>query len=133
MFLLDSNDPLIIHTVSSILQQKEIIHTLDKNKKYFFKIDIIKNTKDIEYHRIFIKNIPIYTKVKEKDLFITSGAEGIFPRGIKVGRVEKVSKDLEKQILLIKLKLEEDFSKLNVGFIVKNSTKTELNHHLEDK
>lgn len=85
------------------------------------------------FNNIFIKNIPIYTEVKEKDLFITSGAEGIFPRGIRVGRVEKVSKNLEKQTLLIKLKLEEDFSKLNVGFIVKNSTKKELNHHLEDK
>ena len=58
MFLLDSNDPLIIHAVSSILQQKEIIHTLDKNKKYFFKIDIIKNTKDIEL-RGFSKNIKL--------------------------------------------------------------------------
>ena len=50
-----------------------------------------------------------------------------------MGRVEQVFKDIEKQTLLIKLKLEEDFSKLNVGFIVKNSTKKELNHHLEDK
>ena len=47
MFLLDSNDSSIIHAVSSILQQKEIVHTLDKKKKYFFKIEIIKNPRDI--------------------------------------------------------------------------------------
>ena len=48
MFLLDSNDPLMVQTVSSILQQKEIVHTLDQKKKYFFKIAIIKNPKHIE-------------------------------------------------------------------------------------
>ena len=48
MFLLISNDPLMVHDVSSILQQKEIVHTLDKKKKYFFKIEIIKNLKHIE-------------------------------------------------------------------------------------
>ena len=52
MFLLISNDPLMVHDVSSILQQKEIIHTLDKKKKYFFKIEIIKNLKHIEL-RVF--------------------------------------------------------------------------------
>ena len=48
MFLLDSNDTLIVDNISSILQQKEIVHTLDQNKKYFFKIEIIKNHKHIE-------------------------------------------------------------------------------------
>jgi len=48
MFLLDSNDSLMVNTISSILQQKEIVHTLDQKKKYFFKIEIIKNLKHIE-------------------------------------------------------------------------------------
>ena len=48
MFLLVSNDPLMVHNVSLILQQKEIVHTLDQKKKYFFKIEIIKNLKHIE-------------------------------------------------------------------------------------
>ena len=48
MFLLDSNDSLMVSTISSILQQKEIVHTLDQKKKYFFKIEIIKNFKHIE-------------------------------------------------------------------------------------
>ena len=52
MFLLNSNDPLIVHTISSILQQMEIVHTLDQKKKYFFKIEIIKNSKNIELRGI---------------------------------------------------------------------------------
>ena len=60
MFFLDSNDPLIADSVSSILHQKEIIHTLDKKKKYFFKIEIIKNLKDIEL-RGFSKTIKLNT------------------------------------------------------------------------
>ena len=61
MFLLDSNDSLIIHAVSSILQQKEIVHTLDKRKKYFFKIEIIKNSRDIQlkgFSKIIKLDIP---------------------------------------------------------------------------
>jgi len=61
MFLLDSNDPLMIHTISSILQQKEIVHTLDQKRKYFFKIEIIKNLKHIElrgFSKILKLNIP---------------------------------------------------------------------------
>ena len=36
MFLLDSNDPLMVHTVSAILEQKQIVHTLDQKKKILF-------------------------------------------------------------------------------------------------
>ena len=61
MFLLDSNDPLISHAVSSILEQKEIIHTLDQKKKYFFKIEIIRGLKHIElkgFSKILRLDIP---------------------------------------------------------------------------
>ena len=61
MFLLDSNDSSIIHAVSSILHQKEIVHTLDKKKKYFFKIEIIKNPRDIQlkgFSKIIKLDIP---------------------------------------------------------------------------
>ena len=42
MFFLDSNDPLMADAVSSILQQKEIIHTLDKKKNIFLKSKLLK-------------------------------------------------------------------------------------------
>ena len=60
MFLLDSNDSSIIHAVSSILHQKEIVHTLDK--KYFFKIEIIKNPRDIQL-KVFENNKIRYTHI----------------------------------------------------------------------
>ena len=62
MFLLDSNDTLIVDNISSILQQKEIVHTLDQKKKYFFKIEIIKNHKHIEirgFSKILKLDIPL--------------------------------------------------------------------------
>ena len=61
MILLVSNDASITHAVSSILQQKEIVHTLDKKKKYFFKIEIIKNPRDIQlkgFSKIIKLDIP---------------------------------------------------------------------------
>ena len=42
MFFVDSNDPLMADAVSSILQQKEIIHTLDKKKNIFLKLKLLK-------------------------------------------------------------------------------------------
>ena len=62
MFLLDSNDALMVHNISSILQQKGIVHTLDQKKKYFFKIEIIKNPKHIElrgFSKILKLDIPL--------------------------------------------------------------------------
>jgi len=76
MFLLHSNDPLIANTVSSILQQKEIIHTLDQKKKYFFKIEITKNLKHIElkgFSKILKLDIPtsIDTLIKKINILFS--------------------------------------------------------------
>ena len=42
MFLLDSNDSLMVNTISSILQQKEIVHTLNQKKNTFLKMKLLK-------------------------------------------------------------------------------------------
>jgi len=85
------------------------------------------------FNNVYVKNIPIYTDVKEGDFFITSGAEGLFPRGIIIGRALSVKENIEKQTLIIKVKIEEDFSSLKVGFVVKNHFKKELDQHLNKK
>ena len=85
------------------------------------------------FRNIFVKNIPIYTDVSEKDYFITSGAEGIFPSGITIGKVLTIKKNIEDQTLDIKLEIEEDFSNSKIGFIVMNNIKEELNQHLQIK
>ena len=82
------------------------------------------------FNNVYVKNIPIYTDVKEGDFFITSGAEGLFPRGVIIGRALSIKENIEMQTLIIKVKLEEDFSSLKVGFVVKNQFKNELDQHL---
>jgi rod shape-determining protein MreC len=92
--------------------------------------DLIWIPEQNSFNNVYVKNIPIYTEVKEGDLFITSGAEGLFPRGVIIGRTLSIKENIEKQTLNIKVKLEEDFSSLKVGFVVKNQFKNELDQHL---
>ena len=92
--------------------------------------DLIWIPEQNSFSNVYVKNIPIYTEVKEGDFFITSGAEGLFPRGVIIGRTLSIKENIEKQTLIIKVKLEEDFSSLKVGFIVKNQFKNELDQHL---
>ncbi len=79
------------------------------------------------YRTAFIENIPIYASVKRNDYFVTTGSDGIFPKGIKVGKVMKVSKNKELQTLLVTIEIEEDFTSANIGFIVKNILSNEIN------
>ena len=95
--------------------------------------DLIWIPEQNSFNSVYVKNIPIYTEVKEGDLFITSGAEGLFPRGLIIGRALSIKKNIEKQTLVVKIKIEEDFSRLKVGFVVKNQLKMELNQHLNLK
>lgn len=92
--------------------------------------DLIWIPEQNSFNNVYVKNIPIYTEVKEGDFFITSGAEGLFPRGVIIGRALSIKENIEKQTLIIKVKLEEDFSSLKVGFVVKNQFKNELDQHL---
>ena len=88
---------------------------------------------DNNFQNIFVTNIPIYTKVKLGDYFITSGAEGLFPRGLKVGKVIEIKENIEQQTLDIKLENEEDFSRTKIGFIVFNKTAEEIKQHLNKR
>ena len=92
--------------------------------------DLIWIPEQNSFNNVYVKNIPIYTEVKEGDFFITSGAEGLFPRGVIIGRTLSIKENIEKQTLIIKVKIEEDFSSLKVGFVVKNQFKNELDQHL---
>ena len=48
MFLLESDDLLLASSISSILKQKGIFHTLEKDEKYFFTLKLIQKNKYIE-------------------------------------------------------------------------------------
>tara|TARA_Y100000991_G_C21972873_1_gene350434 strand:- start:2895 stop:3554 length:660 start_codon:yes stop_codon:yes gene_type:complete len=95
--------------------------------------DLIWVPEENNYQNILVKNIPSYSKVKLGDYFITSGAEGLFPWGVKVGKVIEIKENIEQQTLDIKLKNEEDFSRTKIGFVVFNKTAEEINQHLNKK
>ncbi len=95
--------------------------------------DLIWIPEENNYQNIFVKNIPTYSRVKLGDYFITSGAEGLFPVGVKVGKVIEIKENIEQQTLDIKLKIEEDFSRTKIGFVVFNKTAEEINQHLNKK
>lgn len=95
--------------------------------------DLIWVPEENNYQNIFVKNIPIYTKVKLGDYFTTSGAEGLFPGGIKIGKVIEIKENIEQQTLDIKLKNEEDFSRTKIGFIVFNKTAEEIKQILNKR
>tara|TARA_B100001057_G_C22753936_1_gene912892 strand:- start:85 stop:861 length:777 start_codon:yes stop_codon:yes gene_type:complete len=80
------------------------------------------------YRSAYIDNVPIYTSISQGDNFITTGSDGVFPRGIKVGKVVSVSQNIELQTLSILIELEEDYSSSNIGFIVKNLYREEINN-----
>jgi len=48
MFLLESDNLLLASSISSILKQKEIFHTLEKKEKYFFTLKIIQKNNFLE-------------------------------------------------------------------------------------
>ena len=95
--------------------------------------DLLWVPEENNYQNILVKNIPSYSKVKLGDYFITSGAEGLFPEGVKVGKVIEIKENKEQQTLDIKLKNEEDFSRTKIGFVVFNKTAEEINQHLKKK
>lgn len=80
------------------------------------------------YRTAFIENIPIYTSISENDYFITTGSDGIFPYGIKIGKVLSFEEDNESQTLKVTIEIEEDYSEANIGFTVKNLYQKEINY-----
>ncbi len=73
-----------------------------------------------------VEDVPDYVEVKDGDIFETSGAAGIFPAGILVGKVIKTEIIPSSQFQKIYIKLAEDFSALNTAYIVKNKHQHEI-------
>jgi rod shape-determining protein MreC len=78
------------------------------------------------YQTATISNIPNYTPIKEGDLFVTTGSDGIFPKGIPIGMVKNFEKNTETQMMKVEISLSEDFSNTHTGFVVYNSVRDEL-------
>ena len=77
MFLLESEDKFLIKALSPLLTQKEVSHTLDNSKKYFFTLEINQNNKNIEIKgpskSVFIKTPALITYIVKNILNLFTG------------------------------------------------------------
>lgn len=63
-------------------------------------------------------NIPYYSVIKKNDIIVTSGLSLIYPKGIRVGKVEKVYRDAGGILLSADIKPAVDFDKLEEVLVV---------------
>jgi rod shape-determining protein MreC len=94
---------------------------------------LLKWREDNSWLFAIIDDIPVYEKIKKDDIFISSGAAGIFPRGIEVGRVMSLKEIPNSQFQEITIKLAEDYTKISSGYIVINSKQDEYLEINENK
>lgn len=73
-----------------------------------------------------ILDIPLTTNVFVGDTIISSGYSAFYPAGIPMGTVTKINLGQNKQMHQIKVKLAQDFNKLNYVYVVENLVKNEL-------
>ena len=71
-------------------------------------------------NEITLSNISKSTKVLAGDTIISSGFSTSFPKGLKIGFVELVSKENNSNFLKIKLKTAVNFYNLDYVYIIKN-------------
>jgi len=73
-----------------------------------------------------VEDVPEYVKVHTGDIFETSGAAGIFPAGILIGKVIKTEEIPASQFQRVYLNLYEDFSSLSAAYVVDNKYQHEM-------
>lgn len=66
-----------------------------------------------------LEHVPVEEDVKLGDEIFTSGLGGVFPSGIKIGKVIKVSQENDSVVKTIKLEPAVDFFKLEELFIIR--------------
>jgi len=72
------------------------------------------------YQDISVEGVVVSRKIEEGDVFVTSGANGIFPEGVLVGNVKKAEVKEGKGDYDLILNLTEPFDALYHGTVVKN-------------
>ncbi len=63
--------------------------------------------------------------IKEGDEIVTKGSKGIFPKGISIGKVKKVSSQNGEITLDIDVELSTNFNRINSVYLIKNLFKSE--------
>ncbi|MAP02016.1 MAG: hypothetical protein CMD01_04275 [Flavobacteriales bacterium] len=81
---------------------------------------------DDNWQTATIEDIPSYMKVSLGDVVETSGATGIFPKGILVGTVIKVEEIEGTQFLNVKIAISEDYASIYNSYIIQNKLREQF-------
>jgi len=65
-------------------------------------------------------NIPYYSKIKKGNIVVTSGLSSVYPKGIAIGKISKVTKEPSGLLLTAQLKPITDFDKLEEVLVIKD-------------
>lgn len=100
-------------TAVSVLNIKTVISAKVKRTGFFGTV--IWDGKDYRY--VYLKDIPVYSSLFKGDKIVTGGYSAIFPEGIEIGTVAEFKKNNDS-FYDIKVKLSQDFKKLNNVYLV---------------
>jgi rod shape-determining protein MreC len=108
-------------SVLSVLNKDLVISAKIKNSGYFGPLSWSGNSTEI----VTLVDIPHHVKIAEGDTIITSGYGGIFPEGIMIGTIQDF-KLKGGNYFVIKVKLSNDFRKVNYVKVIRNYEKSEI-------
>ena len=116
----------LIGKVSEVLMRKSVVQLLYHLNCRVPALDarsrvqgIVKSRGGI---RLSLDNVPAEEDVKPGDEIYSSGAGEIFPEGLKIGQVDRVSPERDSVFKVVSLKPAVDFARLEELFIVKTLT-----------
>lgn len=70
--------------------------------------------------QLSMANIPYYSKIKKGNVVVTSDLSSIYPKGIAIGKVSKITKEPSGLLLTAELSPMTDFDKLEEVLVIKN-------------
>ncbi len=108
-------------TVISVLNSKLEISA--KVKRTGYHGIIYWNEKNPQY--VNLTNIPDYSSLYKNDEIVTGGYSAIFPEGLKIGTVTDFRKDKQSTFYIIKVKLSQDFRKLDNVYLIDYKSRNE--------
>ena len=69
--------------------------------------------------------VPKHIDVEKGNLIITSSFDSIFPKGIEIGRIESINKNVNSNFSDIKVRLFQNFYELSQVFVVLDNFSSE--------
>ena len=114
-YIRDVSDHLA--TISSLLHKDtKVSVTMKKNNALG---TLVWGTKNADFRKAYIKDVPNHFKIALKDTVVTSGFSS-FPPGIPVGRVSNTGIATGDNFLTIEIELFNDFSTLQYVYVIKD-------------